>query len=76
MGRRRPTRSEAVAHAVVVSVLVSVALVLFCSPRRQTRLRRSLQTSGTLINTCGGNLESGLGASPRGFESRILRGRD
>ena len=32
-----------------------------------------LQTARTPANSGGGNLESGLGASPRGFESRILR---
>jgi hypothetical protein len=36
-------------------------------------LLRSSQTARTLVNSDGGNLESGLGASPRGFESRILR---
>ena len=37
------------------------------------RLVRSLQTARTRANSGGGNLESGLGSRPRGFESRILR---
>jgi hypothetical protein len=51
-----PTPSQAVAHAVVVSILVSVALVLPCSPRSPGRLLRSLQTAKTPVNSGAGNL--------------------
>jgi hypothetical protein len=44
--------------AVVVSILVSVALVLPCSPTSPGRLLRSLQTARTPVNSGGGNLES------------------
>jgi hypothetical protein len=60
-------------NAVVVSILVSVALVLPRSPRNPSRLLRSLQTARTLMNSGGDNLESVLGSHSRGFESRILR---
>jgi len=59
-------------EAVVVSILVSVALVLPCSPRGRGWPLRSLRTARTLVNSGEGDLEA-VGFTPSRARSRILR---
>ena len=73
VGRSLKAATMPVAGAILVSLLVSVVIV-----RRRSRASASPEIhaqngSANCPERASAELESGLGASPRGFESRILR---